>query len=84
VHLDSQAGRPLRIVTGADHAPASSRIEVAASEEDVLARAIADMGSWIRSLPDASEWRWSFLRSQRVLVGELAELRSLARNAGQV
>ena len=52
-------------------------------EEAVLGRAVHDMDGWIRSLPTASEFRWSFLRARRTLEDERDALRSAARTVGR-
>lgn len=61
--------------------PVQTRSDVIGVEAVVLARAVEDMDGWIMSLPVASEWHWSFVRSRQVLVDELAERAAAPRSA---
>jgi hypothetical protein len=45
------------------------------AEDEVLARAIADMQAWIDRLPAESDWKWSFTRARRHVLESLADLR---------
>lgn len=56
-------------------------VDIAAAEAIALARAIADMEEWIRSLPVSSELRWAFVRGRQVLEADVAERRALSRAA---
>jgi hypothetical protein len=74
-------GSALRLVMQPQAGEPEGQVDIPAAEDAALARAVADMDQWIKSLPVASELRWAFVRGRRVLEADAAERQALSRTA---